>query len=62
MALKDSGIYATLQKAQVRHVAINALRNDKTDKKGVKAKRFKATLVPDYAEKILNDIKLSVGY
>ena len=42
--------------AVVRHVAINALRNDKTEKVGVKAKRYKAALMPNYAEKILNDI------
>jgi len=39
-----------------RHVAINALRNEKTCKKGIKAKRFKATLQPDYAQKVLNGI------
>lgn len=39
-----------------RHVAINALRNEKTCKKGIKAKRFKATLQPDYAQIVLNAI------
>lgn len=39
-----------------RHVAINALRNEKSCKKGVKAKRYKATLQPDYAQKVLNGI------
>ena len=42
--------------AVIRHIAINALRNDKTEKVGIKAKRFKAGLIPNYAEKILNDI------
>ena len=39
-----------------RHVAINALRNEKTCKKGIKAKRYKATLQPDYAQIVLNGI------
>lgn len=39
-----------------RHVAINALRNEKTCEKGIKAKRFKATLQSDYAQKVLNGI------
>lgn len=39
-----------------RHVAINALRNEKTCKKGIKAKRFKATLQSDYAQLVLNGI------
>ena len=39
-----------------RHVAINALRNEKSCKKGIKAKRYKATLQPDYAQKVLNGI------
>ena len=39
-----------------RHVAINALRKEKTCKKGVKAKRYKAALQQDYAQKILNGI------
>lgn len=40
----------------LRHVAINALRNEKTCKKGIKAKRYKATLQPDYAQTVLNGI------
>jgi predicted transposase YbfD/YdcC len=40
----------------VRHIAINALRNDKTEKVGIKAKRYKPALMPNYAEKILNGI------
>jgi predicted transposase YbfD/YdcC len=39
-----------------RHVAMNALRKEKTCKKGVKAKRFKATLQSDYAQKVLSGI------
>jgi hypothetical protein len=39
-----------------RHVAVNALRNEKSCKKGIKAKRYKATLQPDYAQKVLNGI------
>ena len=39
-----------------RHVAINSLRNEKTCKKGIKAKRYKAALQPDYAQKVLNGI------
>ena len=40
----------------VRHIIINALRNDKSIKKSIKAKRYKATLETEYAEKILGDI------
>lgn len=39
-----------------RHVALNALRGEQSYKKGIKAKRYKAALQPDYAEKILNVI------
>ena len=39
-----------------RHVAVNALRNKKSCKKGIKAKRYKATLQPDYAQKALDGI------
>lgn len=39
-----------------RHVAINSLRNEKTCKKGIKAKRYKAALQPEYAQKVLNGI------
>jgi hypothetical protein len=34
-----------------RHVAFNSLRNEKTCKKGIKAKRYKAALQPEYAKK-----------
>ncbi len=39
-----------------RHVAVNALRKEKSCKKGIKAKRYKATLQPDYAQKVLDGI------
>lgn len=39
-----------------RHIAINSLRNEKTCKKGIKAKRYKAALQPDYAHVVLNGI------
>lgn len=39
-----------------RHIAINALRKEKTCKKGIKAKRYKAALQKDYAQKVLNGI------
>jgi predicted transposase YbfD/YdcC len=39
-----------------RHIALNALRQEKTDKKGIKAKRFRASLEPDYAEKVASAI------
>ena len=39
-----------------RHIAINSLRNEKTCKKGIKAKRYKAALQPDYAQIVLNGI------
>ena len=42
--------------AVFRHVVMNALRKEKTCKKGVKAKRFKATLQAEYAQKVLNGI------
>jgi len=35
---------------------MNALRKEKTCKKGVKAKRFKATLQAEYAQKVLDGI------
>lgn len=38
------------------HVALNALCNEEYVKKGIKAIRFKATLQPDYAQKVLNGI------
>ena len=39
-----------------RHVVLNALRNDKKTNKSLKAKRFKAALEPEYANKILSDL------
>lgn len=42
--------------AVFRHVVMNALRKEKTCKKGVKAKRFKATLQAEYAQKVLDGI------
>lgn len=42
--------------AVFRHVAINAIRKEKTCKKGVKAKRYKAALHSEYAEEILKSI------
>jgi len=42
-----------------RHVAINALRKEKTCKKGMKDKRFKATLQSEHAQKAPNGIFLS---
>jgi predicted transposase YbfD/YdcC len=36
-----------------RHITLNMLRQEKTCKKGIKAKRFKAALDSDYAEKVL---------
>ncbi|MDF1684705.1 MAG: ISAs1 family transposase [Legionellaceae bacterium] len=39
-----------------RHVAMNALRKEKICKKGVKAKRFKATLQTEYAQKVMDGI------
>ncbi len=39
-----------------RHIVINAIRNDKTVKKSLKGKRYKATLESNYAEKILSGI------
>lgn len=42
--------------AVLRHVSLNAIRGDKTVTVGVKAKRYRAALMPDYAEKLLNDV------
>ena len=47
-ASENSGVF--------RHVAINSLRSEKTCKKGIKAKRYKAALQPEYAQKILSGI------
>lgn len=40
--------------ATVRHMGLNMLRQEKTCKKGIKAKRFKAALDTEYAEKVLS--------
>ena len=42
--------------ATARHITLNMLRQEKTCKKGIKAKRFKAALDSDYAEKVLSTI------
>lgn len=39
-----------------RHISLNALRQEKSYKKGIKAKRFKAALEPSYAEKVIQDV------
>ena len=39
--------------AILRHVALNLLRQDKTTKRGIKGKRFKAAVDPKYRENIL---------
>jgi len=39
-----------------RTAAVNALRHEKSFKKGIKAKRYKATLEPDDAQKVLDGI------
>ena len=39
--------------ATARHITLNMLRQETTCKKGIKAKRFKAALDTDYAEKVL---------
>ncbi len=39
--------------ATLRHVSLNMLKQEKTCKKGIKAKRFKAALDTNYAEKVL---------
>lgn len=39
-----------------RHVALNALRQEKSYKKGVKAKRFKAGLDSEYADKVIQAV------
>ncbi len=40
----------------IRHVAINILRQDKTSKKSVKARRYKCAVDPKYANKVLDGI------
>jgi predicted transposase YbfD/YdcC len=42
--------------ATTRHITLNMLRDEKTCKKGIKAKRFKAALDTDYAEKVLSTV------
>ena len=42
--------------ATARHISLNMLRQEKTCKKGIKAKRFKAALDTNYAEKILASV------
>lgn len=42
--------------ATARHITLNMLRQEKTCKKGIKAKRFKAALDSDYAEKVLTTV------
>jgi len=42
--------------ATARHITLNMLRQEKTCKKGIKAKRFKAALDSDYAEKVLSTV------
>ena len=39
--------------AVIRHVVLNLLRQEKSCKKGLKAKRFKAALDTGYADKII---------
>ena len=45
-----------LTQNSIKALAINAFRNEKSCKKGIKAKRYKATLQPAYAQKVLNGI------
>ncbi len=40
----------------LRHIALNALRQEKSYKRGIKAKRFKATLESSYAAKIVEGV------
>ena len=40
----------------VRHIALNLLRHDKTSKRGIKGKRYKAALDINYAAKVLDPI------
>ncbi len=42
--------------ATARHITLNMLRQEKTCKKGIKAKRFKAALDSDYVEKVLSTV------
>lgn len=43
----------------VRHVAMNLLSNEKTLKAGIKRKRLKAALSPDYLSRVLAGQALS---
>ena len=40
----------------VRHIALNILRQDKNSKISVKSRRYKATLEPEYAKKIIDGL------
>ena len=40
----------------VRHIVLNWLRQDKTSKRGIKGKRYKAALNINYAAKVLKPI------
>jgi predicted transposase YbfD/YdcC len=42
--------------AVLRHIALNALRQEKTFKKSIKAKRYKATLEPAYTDKLIQPL------
>ena len=42
--------------AVVRHLALNLLKQEKTHKRGMKGKRYKASLDIGYAEKVLSPI------
>ena len=42
--------------ATTRHITLNMLRQEKTCKKGIKAKRFKAALDSDYVEKVISTV------
>lgn len=42
--------------AVVRHLALNLLKKEKTHKRGMKGKRYKAALDIDYAERVLSPI------
>ncbi len=42
--------------AVLRHIALNTLRNEKTFKKSIKAKRYKATLESAYTDKLIQPL------
>ena len=48
--------YSSENMGVFRHIVLNALRNDKSIKKSLKAKRFKAALESTYASKVLDGI------